>query len=125
MTVETSPEGKLLELAAKCCMAASDEQGALLSDAWDLIAPVKGIAWARGYAGTFASMVDAGAFESAALLLIPGDQWGYQMMPQFGVVRHPDQREKDAEAHGRTPALAFTAACLRARAHTTKGTDDV
>jgi len=88
----------------------------LLSDAWDLIAPTNGIAWARGCARTFGNMLDAGAFESAALLFLPSEQWGYQLMPQFGVVRHPDQREKDAEAHGKTPALAFAAACLRARA---------
>lgn len=66
----------------------------------------------------FRRFLDAEAWTDAAMMLIPGEDWGYQIMPQFCVLRHPKDRSRDVEAHGAYglhPAHAFLAACLKAK----------
>lgn len=62
---------ELSKLAERCEQAEWSEQGTLLLDAWDVIAPLNGLDWASSHAGTFCAMIEVGAFESAALMLLP------------------------------------------------------
>lgn len=125
---EQTDGGKLVELADRCSRAHPDQQDDLLREAAKALDPRPPVFWLTGQGDAwearrrrFNRMLDAGAPESAALQMLPGERWGYQMMPMFAVLRNPDADLPGAEAHGLTPALAFTAACLRARAQTLPG----
>ena len=47
----------------------------VLYDAWDVIAPERGIAWARKHARRFGILIDAEAYTDAALMLVPDGWW--------------------------------------------------
>jgi hypothetical protein len=155
MTHEAS--GKLLELAAKCEAANADEQGALISEAWDLLNPsptcafkasiddparLAMLAWQKLHQ-EFWPKLSAKAYESAAIALVPeGMTWDLDEGPSHWILvgkQKPAGRAQvyrvgdyinsvtgeltEVSEHGfaATPALALTAACLRARAHTLSG----
>lgn len=65
----------LLEIAQRIEAGQHDEQAALLSEAWDWLAehsePFRRYVLGTTQPGKFGSMVDAGAFESAAMVLVP------------------------------------------------------
>lgn len=115
---------ELLMLAEKVEAAEPWMQTGLLLDAWDLIAPLNGAEWAKGEAGTFCAMVECGAFESAALMLVPnGAFWrcghdGEGADPSLFDARvfEPMTMESKAVGTASTPALALTAAALGAKA---------
>ena len=89
------------------------------SGAWDAID-----AWDAGY-DRFCGMLDAGAYESAALTIVP-EGWGYSLGSGWVVSAKPDVAFTFYRGHGRgvriefrgdaaTPALALLAAICRAR----------
>ncbi len=51
----------------------------------------------------------------SALTLVP-EGWSYTICPKWAEVRHPVFWAQDQEGHAASPALALTAASLRARA---------
>jgi len=63
----------------------------------------------------FRRFLAAEAYLDAAMMLIPSEHWGYQIMPFFCVLRHPEKREGDVEAHGTHPAIALATAALKAK----------
>lgn len=67
-----------LELADACEKATADRQADLLSDAWDLIAPTFRHDELPEKARQFGRMIDAKAFESAAITLVP-EGWNAQI----------------------------------------------
>lgn len=119
----------LLQLAERCEGADASMQGALLEEAWETMAehsadfrafataPISGFG---NNAGKFGMAIDAHAYESGALSLVPEDskwsitsggganEWQAWVWPAEG--GRPDWRI------AATPALALCAAALRARA---------
>lgn len=127
----------LLALAARCEAAAVEMQAKLIDEAWDACAQHSAAfrAFATAYvsgfdnnAGKFGAAMDAGAYESAALMLVPeecrfnlnrrpyakGRQDGYHAQVWFS--RFYETSEDMPNAWAATPAHAITAAALRARA---------
>ena len=106
---------KLLELARRAEAASAGEQREILEAAGGLICgrTRSGLPGRNFY--RFISMLDAEAYESAAMMLVPeGPWWSVQRFPcgdgYLASVGNDDERR------GATPALALVAASLRARA---------
>lgn len=122
----------LLDLARRCEAAEADEQRGLLMEAWDAIhGPRPKFSKANAYRsdsewsvwydrrGTYTRMLGVGAYESAAMSLIPeGHAWDLAVSSTAIAARvYPDGAEDvdDARVGCTTPALALCAASLRAR----------
>lgn len=71
LPAEIKRAAALLELAEKVKAGAAQQQAGLLSDAWDALGPVAN--WTAEQARRFGNCIDAEAFESAALMLLPTD----------------------------------------------------
>ena len=112
----------LLELAERCERATGPDRVLMCSafkavfpevadGAWDAID-----AWDARY-DRFCTMLDAGAHENAALMLVP-EEWTFELRDRYARVIHPRKPSMDAEGRSPmgSPALALTAACLRALA---------
>lgn len=110
----TTPNNDLTALAARMQEAQADEQETLLIQAWAVIGTSMGEPYNR-----FCWMIEAGSFESAALMLVP-QGWGYQMK------QYADDDDAEAIIWGgggfdpsltsdaRSPALAIASAALLA-----------
>jgi hypothetical protein len=103
----------LLSLALRCEQASADEQWSLLREAGDALLATGDF----GKRDRFSRFLNSEAYESAAMLLLPeGCAW--QLGECEGVIGacvwpNPDSMPV---VNAATPALAFTAASLRARA---------
>lgn len=121
----------LLPLAARCEAAPAEEQRELLIEAWDAVnrrdpnRPGQFAAWLA-----FERMLDAQAWESAALMLVPeGLEWSAErrlskgMRPAYASIWSMGARDVDIHHNGtgRTPALAILAAALKAMEDTSDG----
>lgn len=125
-------------LAARAEQATADGQRELLIEAFRAIHGPKPYrvpggspewkAWLDLF-NPFFQMLEVRAFESAAASLVPE---GWYWRAGHGVLwpgwahlnaKHPDHclREDEHSAHAETPALALTAACLKARAQVLHG----
>lgn len=117
----------LLDLAARVEKAAPDQQAELIGDAWDLLGPM--CRWSSQESARFANMIEAGAYESAAMMLVPIScgwfiGWGQTRPdePMGGAritrngcfIGYDANYDAISDAEATTPALALTAACLRA-----------
>lgn len=126
-------------LALRCEAATPEMQNALLDQAWEACAEYSP-AFRRfatfplpsfdNNAGKFGMAMDAHAFESAALMLVPEgwrvsnwSQWKHEILRRQGTWLAILARDQDELAgfgtrcqHAATPALALAAAALRARA---------
>jgi len=72
--------------------------------------------WAfRAKETRFTRLLDAEAYLDAAIMLLPSEEWGFQIMPLFCVLRHPKRQELDVEAHGKTAVEALLSAIEKAR----------
>lgn len=141
----TQPDpDNLLELARRAQSAASDDQEDVLREAWKLANPAlpstddRWFDWYQDCA-QFEAMRECGAFESAALMLVPEGWRPYSAdMSIEGRTRWmlegPKARWEDDEdgylvagsdwylsASAATPALALAAAALRARSSNDQG----
>lgn len=130
----------ILELAERCEKATADDQRDLLAQAWQAVrgpkpdsdyqprrTPMFSPDWERWVERDcrFSNLLQAEAYESAAMMLVPegwtgiipvtgGDEaW---LWPKGGTF-------KGFRVNAATPALALTAACLRANHHL-KGSDE-
>jgi len=129
-------ENDLTKLAAICASASAQDQRALMEHAYTLIFPRQytgGLHPQSGWAGNwleFEAMLDARAYESAALLLVPEGMatnlttpsWDrsaamINYLPAIAVVHAPSGK-RTAEAS--TAGLAITAAALRVQSELTK-----
>ena len=133
--------GKLLELAARCEGAGPEMQGRLLEEAWEACAEhsYEFQAFARDFlsgfdnnAGKFAAALEAAAYESAALMLVPEQCYSVSLSWFMLDISTGDDPPDMARRYSATvtgacipffqsigtasPALALTAAALRARA---------
>lgn len=120
---------KLLELAERVQKAEASEQRELLERAYeavhgsslsrDVIGAVDVVERNGGRANRFRRMLDAGAYESAALTLKP-EGWGWSLCDEQGqgaATVSPNRDMGDQySSHAATPALALLAAICRARA---------
>lgn len=122
----------LLALADKCEVADASEQRELLEAAWRKLRGDEFVTSGVNYFYRFQAMLDAEAYESAALMLLPdmtGKEWSldyalrderfgpYQArFNQWAAKDDPEEMSPQWIANGYTPALAITAAALRARA---------
>jgi hypothetical protein len=108
--------GKLIELAERCEKAGAEEQRALLDEAWDALGPA--VNWTAAQARRFGMMMDADAYESAAMLLVP-EGWDYLICRVDGEIQceiGPSNSFKNVGlVNAATPALAICASSLRAR----------
>lgn len=117
----------MTDLATRLEQGTAEQQQELLEEAWDTIAPLRGIAWASVNAGRFGRMIDAEAYESAALTLVPEGEGRWPQVYYVGPNPN-DQRyghrwsvwEKGKiephKGHNKdSSALALAAAALRAR----------
>lgn len=108
----------LIELAKRCEKAGPDEQRELLLRAWVAVVPPLDSPY-----GPFLNMVEVGAFESAALMLVPDDWTAWELHSHSARTRFSadllrlgcDGGEHWARGRASTPALAIAAASLRAR----------
>lgn len=130
----------LTDLIERVEAASPHIQAALLEEAWEACAahslafrsfatsPCSGFGT---NAGKFGAAMDARAYESAAVMLVPeGWYWrcGHGVLwPGWAHlnVKHPDHCDYGDEhsAHAETPALALCAAALKARARTPEEKD--
>lgn len=111
----------LIELAGRVEKAGADDQRALLSLACEALMGASRLEY--GAAARCLGFIDAGAYESAAMTLVP-EGFGCRIwMPNSSSDElprvtlwgnHRTYAPYDTEAT--TPALALTAACLRAHA---------
>lgn len=111
MTTDTET---LLALAERCEQASAEDQYDLIGDTWDAIGPRSRPSPALS--GAFGAMLDASAFESAALLLIPaGGAWRKLTDPSASVyARSPyGQEAKRYDGNAATFGLQICAAVLR------------
>ena len=136
MTNNTPPDPAVLwELIERVEAASPAMQYALLDEAWEALAQSSATfrrfacAHCVGFgtsAGKFAAALEANAFESAAVNLVPE---GWYWRAGHGVLwpgwahlnrKHPDHCDRGDEhsAHAETPALALCAASLRAHTST-------
>ena len=116
----------LLDLAAQCETATADQRRELLVKGWEAVHGERPclIGWDLGSWLTtfipFSTMLDAKAYESAALMMVPEGGFGSLIEGVFpdgavgfcAVVTLPTR----AEGYAPTPALAILAARLRAAA---------
>lgn len=130
----------LHKLAERAAAGSAEQQADLLADAWDALGPIA--RWSAPQVRRFGMMIDAGAYESAALMMVPEDS-GFQIdnglshwialgdkaaLCGRATIDYP---KPDYDGNGdswisvrvlaATPALALTAAALRARAAQGKG----
>lgn len=113
----------LLSLAERIERASADEQYDLLGDAWDELGP--SVNWTCLQAQSFARKLDAGAHESAAMMLA-GEKWsitadGDGSTWQAAIWPEIDDGSGFDWRNAATPALALCAAALRA--HAVEGRD--
>lgn len=107
---------ELLALAERCEKAKGEEQYELLCKAHLLVRGLK-----RYVRDDFARMLDSGAYESAALSLVP-EGWRFSVDNAFGrgsavcgaIVNNTAFAKNAQLGDATTPALALTAACCRA-----------
>lgn len=124
-----SPTGQqLLALAERCEAAEESEQRRLLEEAFSLVHPGLQFPAPRPYSppqlARFAHMLDANAFESAAMLLIPPGvaEWHCGKHYKAGkgrarmVLHSAAQNPIYTLVRSTCPALALVAASLKARA---------
>lgn len=111
----------LLELAEKVA-AASENDVELFSEAYEAVfgnSPVVEYRQPNGYRGTtFVRLLEVEAFLDAALLLVP-EGWEFYLERNGAALwdgRESSHRRPIFRAHAATPALALTAASLKARA---------
>jgi hypothetical protein len=111
---------ELLVLAERVEQATADQQAELLADAWDALGPIAN--WTGDQARRFGMMMDAEAFESAAMSLVP-DGWCVFLNAYVDgaeVALEDDRvdpvRFPSVHAEAVTPALALVSASLRAMA---------
>jgi hypothetical protein len=109
----------LLALASRVEAGTAEQQADLIQDAWDMMGPL--VRWTPEQARKFGIMIDAEAYESAALMLVPdgavrrsGDSARGLMGTFFCDMILEDGRDFHALAN--TEAGAITAASLRALA---------
>ena len=112
----------LLDLAARVEAAGADEQYQMLAMAFDAVFPeheLQGtphIEWKHEYRA-FRNMLAAEAYESAAMMLVP-DGYAFGCGHGTDLERFPGWawcgKDEGAYIFAETPALALTAACLRA-----------
>lgn len=111
----------LLELAERVEKATAGQQRELIADAWDLLGQV--VRPTGEDAGRFGLMLDAEAYESAALMLVP--EGFYLKLSVRGrsfkssaAYTHPDLMEWGVwyREEAATPALSIAVAALRAKA---------
>ena len=133
----------LLALAERCEQATANEQEAILREARSLVYPrptegIRSPEWQEWTAkiGAVGRMLDAGAYESAAMQLVPGGNDGEWNTGRFNVdpgkcfaqagvqgdivvegVSFGQGLKVRGTATAATPALALLAALLRALAH--------
>ena len=106
----------LLELARRCERASANEQADVLIDAYEAISRTGRADY--DWATRFMRFIDAEAYESAALTLIPDWASGWSAYKSgTAVVWPPISSKQDGfGAQAATPALALCAAALKARA---------
>ena len=118
MTHITDEGGKLVELAKRCEEAATEEQGDLLDLAYRVLHPWPDKNYDFSAFNRFQAMLKAGAYESAALMLVPEG-----LFPTFDFVAKRcwlrteqgfDVAHGPAFGRGNTVSLALCAAALRA-----------
>lgn len=126
-------KGEILEMAERIEAGSPDMQGALLEQAWEAVAKVS--ASFRTFAcepcsgfgtnaGKFAAALEARAFESASIMLVPEGWVATLTVYHDGAVvtladdRINPVRLDNVEVSAKAPALALTAAALRAIAST-------
>lgn len=127
----TSTPKAMLELAERAESAPADEQYQLLTDAFVLVHgplqtnPRPGIVAHNPRWFGFKKMLDALAYESAAMTLVPeGGSFEVGSRGERGkpyarcIFAHPDPTKLGIRTgRGATPAQALTAACLRSLAN--------
>jgi hypothetical protein len=104
----------LEELAAKCEQATAEQQAQLLREAFYALFPAYLVEPRRDRSrkSRFIKMIDANAFESAAMMLAP-EGWQWRLEARNAKLQAGDLV---IAADGATPALALCAAALRAHA---------
>lgn len=98
--------------------ATAEQVRELLEEAWNTIAPGRGVSWALANARRFTVMLDAEAWTSAAEMLVPETHfWSICMKGGATGFSACCQARGDAleRSDAATPALALAAACLRAK----------
>lgn len=99
----------ILALAARVEAGTAEQQSELLYEASTALAQHR-----PHNEGIFAAMVAVGAYESAAMLLVPeGWEWSVTYNG-YAEMRHPRMRRLDQLGRATAPAFALTAASLRA-----------
>ncbi len=120
------------DLAAWAEKASPEEQRAVLEEAWPVLHPepsavlsgdmdtmhasvIARAEW-RGLRARFTTMLDAEAWESAALMLVP-DGWSWRMVEDLDLPGRASIVKNSGLyfAEATTPALALCAAILRAK----------
>ena len=111
----------ILALADRVEKAEASEQAEMIADAWDVLGPIR--KWESAEAARFADMLDAEAYESAAMMLVPeGLHWTAQTDKDGA---HVSVGKADSDARGifytgcrqataKSLGLALTAAALHA-----------
>lgn len=106
--------------------ATADQQGEMLETAWNALGPITRPTPEQ--ATSFARKLDAEAYESAALMLVPEGEGHWPQVYYTGInPTNPNSQRCRVELWGKglrrlarsnaaTPALAFCAAALRAQA---------
>lgn len=104
----------LSDLAARVEAAEAREQRALLLDTVFEIAAGE---WPTSKAARFCTLIDAEAYESAALMMVP-EGWGWSIHTSDFPGAFIAEVELEGREHGAratTPALALACAALRAK----------
>lgn len=104
-------------LSTEIEQAGAERQRELLAEAWRVL-KVRWDGDVPDGAEQFKAMLDAGAFESAAMILAPEGWWiEVHRFPGdgsgLGVLKHPREVRKDNRVKAATPALALLGACMR------------
>lgn len=91
---------------------AEDQQADLLSDIWDALGPIA--KWGSKQAEAFGRFIDAGAYEDAALIMVPNrmSHSRYNIIGQLPSVRLWNDDGQDVLFTGATTALAIARGCL-------------
>ena len=121
-----APSEQLLALAARVEAAKAGEQRELLIVAFSLIFPDHYMEGRSGIGpsrwSTFKQMIDPGAYESAAMQLVPeGWRKSYDDLDDGRCGWRFERDNEQIYSNAATPALALTAAALRAHASGEQG----
>jgi hypothetical protein len=111
-------KAEIIALAERCEGASAAQQDELIDDAWDVLGPIRH--WTAEQAARIAEMLDAEAYESAAMILVPhgllwtmdsweGSRWSAGIWCDRRWLVHTSEKRTS-----KTPALALTSASLRA-----------